>query len=691
MARATLAQALFHPRAVALVGASGDEGKNTARPQRFMRKHGYTGRIVPINPGRTAILGEAAYPTLADAPGEIDHAFIMVPAAQVATVLEHCAARGVPLATIYSDGFAETGPEGAEKERKLIAHARKLGVRVIGPNSIGLANVNNGATITVNAVFEMDALPRGGASVVSQSGTMIGTLISRGAARGLGFSKLVSVGNESDVGVSEIVEVLADDPDTTAILLFLETIRDAERLALAARRAHAAGKAVVAYKLGRSALGEALAKSHTGALAGSDAAVDAYFRRNGIVRVDMLETLVEIVPLLSGRTPPLLKHQPRVAVVTTTGGGAASVVDRLGTLGMSTLTPDAALIASLKDQGVAIRSAPIIDLTLAATADKYRAVLEALLAHPDCDAALAVVGSSAQFHPELAVKPIVGVARGAKPLAAFLAPNAENSLRLLADAGVPAFRTPEGCADALSAYFSWQAPTDAPKAPVPGWPADLPRTGALDEAQALALFDSLGVPTIKRAIARAPDFAHALPYPLAAKVLSRDILHKTEVGGVALGIADRGEFDARIASLLETVRSAAPAAKVEGVLVQSMVKGLAEAIVGYRHDSLIGPVVLVGMGGQLAEIYRDTALECAPVSEEQALAMIGRVKGFALLSGYRNLPQGDLRALARAVAAVSRLALIEGQPVAEAEINPLMVLEEGVVAVDGLVVLKGPE
>ena len=688
MSRATLAQALFQPRSVALVGASGDAGKNTARPQRFMRKHGYTGRIVPINPGRSEILGEAAYPTLADAPGEIDHAFIMVPAAQVAAVLEQCAARGVPLATVYSDGFAETGPEGAERERALIEHARRLGVRVIGPNSIGLANVDNGAIITVNAVFEMDALPRGGASVISQSGTMIGTLISRGAARGLGFSKLVSVGNESDVSVGEIAEVLADDPETKVILLFLETIRDAERLARAARKAHAAGKAVVAYKLGRSALGEALAKSHTGALAGSDAAVDAYFRHNGIVRVDMLETLVEIVPLLTGRTPPRLSRQPRVAVVTTTGGGAASVVDRLGTLGLSTLTPDDALIASLEDKGVSIRSAPIIDLTLAATADKYRAVLEALLAHPDCDAALAVVGSSAQFHPDLAVKPIVGVARGAKPLAAFLAPNAEASLRLLADAGVPAFRTPEGCADALSAYFAWQAPSAPQQGIAPQWPQDLPRTGTLDEAQSLALFDALGVPTVKRDVARAPQFAHTQPYPVAAKVLSRDILHKTEVGGVALGLTDRKAFDASIERLLDAVRSSAPSAKVEGVLVQPMVKGLAEAIVGYRHDPLVGPVVLVGMGGQLAEIYRDTALECAPVSEDQARAMVARIKGFATLRGYRNLPKGDLDALARAVAAVSRLALLPGQPVAEAEINPVMVLADAVVAVDGLVALK---
>ena len=686
--RPSLADCLFAPRAVALVGASGDAGKNTARPQRFMRKHGYSGRIVPINPGRSEIAGDPSFPTLADVPGEIDHAFIMVPAAQVEAVLRDCAAKKVPVATIYSDGFAETGPEGAAREKKLVALAHSLGVRLIGPNSIGLANVANGATITVNAAFETDSLPRGGASVVSQSGTIIGTLLSRGAPRALGFAKLVSVGNESDLGVGELVEMLAGDADTKVILLFLETIRDAQRLASAARKAHAAGKAVVAYKLGRSALGEAMAKSHTGALAGSDAAVDAYFRHNGIVRVDMLETLVEIVPLLSGRKPPQLSRPPRIAVVTTTGGGAASVVDRLGTLGIGTLTPDDALIAALKDKGVAIRSAPIIDLTLAATSEKYRAVLEALLAHPDCDAALAVVGSSAQFHPELAVKPIVGVARGAKPLAAFLAPHAEASLRLLAEAGVPAFRTPEGCADALAAYFGWQAPAESPPTGSPAWPAGIPRSGPLDEAQSLALFDSLGIPTVRRAIAGAPQYTHAIDYPVAAKILSRDILHKTEVGGVALGIADRKTFDASIKKMLYAVRSAAPAAKIEGVLVQAMEEGLAEAIVGYRDDPMVGPVVMVGMGGQLAEIYRDTVLECAPVTDAQAGAMVAKVRGFALLRGYRNLPQGDLDALARAVVAVSRLALVEGQPVAEAEINPLIVQSDGVVAVDGLVVLK---
>jgi len=683
-----LADALFAPRAVALFGASADPGKNTARPQRYLRKHGYGGSVVPINPGRAEVLGVRAYAKLADAPGDIDHAFIMVPTAQVEDALEQCAARGVPVATVYSDGFAEAGADGAERERRLIGRARALGVRLIGPNSIGLVNVANGSTLTVNAALEMEALPRGGASVVSQSGTIIGTLLSRGAARGLGFAKLVSVGNEADLGVGELVDLLVDDADTRVILLFLETIRDAAVLARAAARAHAAGKPIVAYKLGRSALGEALARSHTGALAGSDAAVDAYFRRSGIIRVDMLETLIEIAPLVCGRKPRAASGVPRVAVVTTTGGGAASVVDRLGTLGIETLTPDAEFISAMGAQGIQVKAAPIIDLTLAATSEKYRAVLEALLAHPHCDAALAVVGSSAQFHPQLAVKPIVGIAASAKPLAVFLAPQADASLKLLADAGVPAFRTPEACADALAAYFAWRAPRAAEHLTAPVWPKDLAATGALDEAQALTLFAALGVPTVPWAIARAPQYDHALSYPVAAKVLSPDILHKTEAGGVALGLADRAALEARLPQMLAEVRRAAPEARIQGVLVQRMEQGLAEVIVGYRQDALIGPVVLVGMGGRLAEIYRDTSLRCAPVDETEALEMIFEVKGLALLRGYRGLPRGDVAALAKAIAAVSRLALIENRVVNEAEINPLIVKADGVVAVDGLVILK---
>jgi acyl-CoA synthetase (NDP forming) len=516
---------------------------------------------------------------------------------------------------------------------------------------------------------------------------MLGTVLSRGAARGLGFAKMVAVGNESDIGVGELVELLVDDRDTRVILLFLETIRGAARLAAAARKAHAAGKPIVAYKLGRSGLGEALARSHTGALAGSDRAIDAYFRDCGIVRVDLLETLIEIAPLLAGRAPPVLDRPARVAVVTTTGGGAASVVDRLGTLGLEAAAPDEPLRSRLSALGVRVSDSPIVDLTLAGTSQTYDAVLQALLDSPACDAVLAAVGSSAMFHPQLAVEPILHSPPRAKPLAAFLTPHAERSLALLAAKGVPAFRTPEACADALAAFFAWRAPRGHPAGAV-AWPAGLPQGGRLDEAQALALFGALGVPAVESAEARAPDYAHPLGYPVAAKIRSPDIAHKTEAGGVALGIASRAEFDARVPAMLAAVAAAHPGARIDGVLVQRMEPGLAEAIVGYRHDPLVGPIVLVGAGGTLAEIYRDYALRLAPVDEDEAKAMIAEVKGLATIRGYRSLPRGDVAALARAVAALSRLALVPGQPVAEAEINPLLVKRDGVVAVDGLAVLK---
>ncbi|MCX7264845.1 MAG: acetate--CoA ligase family protein [Burkholderiales bacterium] len=682
--RKKLAQALFAPRSVALIGASADASKNTARPQRFMRKHGYSGQIIPINPLREEVLGERAYPSLLEVPGGIDHAFIMLPAAKVQSAIEQCAARGVPVATVYSDGFAEAGEQGQELEHRLIDCARKLGVRILGPNSIGLVNVSNGAALSVNAVLEMESLPRGGASVISQSGTIIGTLLSRGAARGLGFAKLLSVGNEADLGVGELVDLLVDDPETKVILLFLETIRDAASLARASDRAFAAGKPVVAYKLGRSHLGEVLARSHTGALAGSDAAVDAYFQRCGIVRVDMLETLNEIVH----RAPVALQTRPPcIAVVTTTGGGAASVVDRLGTLGMQTFTPDADLIAQLGAQGIPIKAAPLIDLTLAATSDKYRAVLEALILHPGCDAVLAVVGSSAQFHPALAVKPIVGIQNRAKPLAVFLAPHAQASLEMLAQAGIAAFRTPEGCADALNAYFSWRPPQPNSFATKLPWPENLPVTGSLDEAQSMQLFDVLGVPTVARVIAKAPDFSHDISYPVAIKVLSADILHKTEVGGVVLSVANSSAYGVAVPQMLSAVHASCPNATIEGVLVQSMAQGLAEVIVGYKRDELIGPVVMVGMGGRLAEIYRDTYVRCAPVDHAQALEMLNHIKGLALIRGYRGLPRGDVQSLAQVVVAVSNLALLHGAVVAEAEINPLLVQANGVLALDGVVIL----
>ncbi|MGZ9067241.1 MAG: CoA-binding protein, partial [Burkholderiales bacterium] len=357
-----LFQALFEPRSIALVGASGDAAKNTSRPQRYLRKHGYTGRIIPVNPGRDEIFGEKAYPDIVSIPESVDHAFIMVPARSVEAAIEQCVAKRIPVATIYSDGFAETGPEGRRAQDRILQIARAGGVRVIGPNCIGLVSTDPGCAISVNAVLEMAEVRVGPLAIVSQSGSMLGGLMSRGLGRGVGFSKLVSVGNESDLSVGEFTDLLVDDSHTQTILLFLETLRDADKLAHAARRAYAAGKQVIVYKLGRSEVGQDLAASHTGAMAGADEMADAFFRAHSIVRVDTLENLFELPALLRGLKP---SRRHRVAVMTTTGGGAAAVVDRLGTLGVEVVGPADEVVSKLAQKNIRVSKARLTDLTLA--------------------------------------------------------------------------------------------------------------------------------------------------------------------------------------------------------------------------------------------------------------------------------------------------------------------------------------
>jgi acyl-CoA synthetase (NDP forming) len=697
-ARSTLADALLNPRAVALIGVSGDPAKNTARPLRFMRKHGYRGDIYPVNATRDEVLGERAYRSVTEIDAAIDHAFVMVPGAQVEEVLRACAVKRIPVVTIYSDGFAEIGEAGRAAQQRLVTLARSLNIRVVGPNSIGVINVASAAVLSVNAVFETDALVAGEISVVSQSGSMMGALLSRGAARGFGFAKLVSVGNEGDVTVGELVDMLVDDPDTRQILLFLETVRDAPTLACALQRARAAGKPVLAYKLGRSLQGDAIAQSHTGALAGNDAAVDAFLRQHGVMRVDLLETLFEAVPLAAryaARMPATI-GTPRVAVVTTTGGGAATVVDRLGLAGIDAVPPPAAFIAHMAARGMQIRPTPIIDLTLAATSAQYRDLLEQILDSDWCDAVISVAGSSAQFHPQLAVRPIIEAAQTArKPLVAFLAPEAPESLRALQQQGVPAFRTPEACADALTQLFHVArvagAAGQASDRAAFDWPPGLPCAGNLTEFEASQAFAALGVPMAACAHIGSRDRAHGIAYPIVLKISSREILHKTEAGGVRIGVRNDADLRKAMDELTSNVAERAAHARCDGWLVQRMESRLLELMLGYRNDPLVGPTVMLSAGGVTAELYADFALRPAPVALAAARQMIDEVRATRLVRGFRGLPLGDCEALANAIVRFSQLACANGVEIAEAEINPLFVQADGVIGVDALIRLQSPD
>ncbi|MBD0271734.1 MAG: acetate--CoA ligase family protein [Acetobacteraceae bacterium] len=672
-----LRRALFEPRRIALVGASSDPSRLTARAQLYLRKHGFAGDILPVHPRATEVLGEPAYPSVADIPGPVDLAYILLNTPQVEGVLEAVAAKGIPAACVLADGFAEAGPEGAALQARLLSTARGAGLRLLGPNSMGMVNLNARIACSVNAALEADELPVGRLALVSQSGSMMGAIMSRGAARGIGFSHLVGTGNEADLTAAEVAAMLVDDPQVDAILLFLEAIRRPDLFADLARRAHAAGKPVVAYKLGRSPYGAELAASHTGALAGADAAADAFFQRLGIARVHTFEGLLELPALLVGRAP-LPRPCHAAGVMTTTGGGGAMAVDCLGVAGVEARPPDARAAAALDAAGIPHHGARLLDVTLAGTKpERVAAALGALLAAEDTDLALAVIGSSAQFRPGDSVAGILRARDAAravgnpKPVAAFLVPQAARSLRLLAEAGIAAFRTPESAADCVRAWCKWRTPREA--APADAVAHDLPERP--DEADARRLFAALGLPS-GFAVLRSPeDEAAGVAWPVALKILSPDLAHKTEFGGVRLGIADAAALKREAEAMRGRVALAAPDAHLTGFLVQSMVQGLGEAIVGFRRDPEVGPVVMLGTGGVLAELFRDVSLRPAPVDLEEAREMVAEVKGLRALAGWRGLPRGDLEAVARAVASLSRLAARDD--VAEAEVNPAIIGPEG--------------
>ena len=681
MARPSLREALLYPRSVALIGASDDATKTASRPLRFLRGAGFAGRIYPINSRRDTVLGERAWRSVDALPEIPDHAYILSPTETVVAAVEECGRAGVSVVTILASGFGEAGEAGAARERQLRDVVARTGVRIVGPSSLGVVNVHARLTLTANAAFAEPDLPLGGTFVASQSGSMIGALVSRGKARGFGFAGLVSVGNEADLGIGEVCAATLDDPAITGYLLFLETIRKADDLRAFARKAAERGKPVIAYKLGRSAAAAALAVSHTGALAGEDDVASAFLKDCGIARVETLEALLEGLPLLK-RVPADLaaRRKPRVGVVTTTAGGAAMVVDQLGIRDIAVEAPTAETLARFTAAGVEVARDRIVDLTLAGT--RYhvmKAALGVLLTAPEFDLIVAVPGSSARFEPELVVKPLIEAADAAKPLAAFVVPEAPSALAQLTAAGVPNFRTPESCADAVAAAFARRKPnTSAVAVRAATGPARM-----LNELDAYAVLKRAGVAHAPSVAVEVANPAHSIPYPVAVKILSDGIAHKSDAGGVVLHVEDERDFAQAVALIRK--RTAA-----ERVLVQEMVRGLGEVLIGYRIDAQVGPIVMLAAGGVLTEIYRDRSIRIAPVDIETAREMIGEVKALQALGGYRGRPTGDLDALAAAIVALSRFAVTAAPTVVEAEINPLMVMErgKGVVAVDAVVRLR---
>jgi acyl-CoA synthetase (NDP forming) len=683
-ARAPLAQALLRPRTIALVGISDNPDKTTGRPLLYLRQAGFKGTIYNINPGRETVQGEQAYPSLSALPEVPDHAFILTNTEAAVAAVEECGRLGVAVATVLATGFSESGPRGVEREARLLAIARRHGVRILGPSSLGVIKLDQNLVLTANAACAEPGLPEGGVFCASHSGSLIGALTSRGRAQGVGFNGLVSVGSEVDLSIGEICEATLDDPGVTGYLLFLESMRHAAALRRFALAAAERGKPVVAFKLGRSELAAELAVSHTGALAGEDAVADTFLKECGIARVDTFEGLLGALPLLQRLPFVAPGEKPSVGVVTTTGGGAAMAVDQMGIRDVSVVGPSEETLARLAAAGVQVSAGRIVDLTMAGTRyDVMKAALDVMQSAPEFDLILAAVGSSARSRPDLAVKPVIDSVDGATPLACFIVPEAPEALQRLTAAGVPNFRTPETCGDVIAAALSRRRPSAAlPPAARDGQARDL------DEAEAYRLFQRVGIahaPFVALEI-EAPLAALPFDYPVVVKALDARIAHKSDVGGVQLQVRDAEALCQAMLAIRESVQ-AHTGTRLDRVLVQPMTKGLGEVLVGFRRDADVGPLVMVAAGGVLTELYHDRALRLAPVTLATAREMVAEVKGLKALAGFRGRPEGDLEAVARTVVAVSQLAMLDDLSVIEAEINPIMVMPkgEGVCAVDALV------
>ncbi len=688
---------LLRPRSVAVVGASADPAKTSGRPIGYLRAHGYGGSIYPVNPKAGRIDGLPCYPDVASLPQAPDVALVLLGADRAQQAVRELAGRGAGAAIVLASGYAETGEAGARRQQALKEAAG--GMRLLGPNTIGLVNLTDGVTLSASGALAAGAMDGGSIGLVSQSGGILGSLLSRAAARGIGFSKLISTGNEVDLELADFVEALADDPATRVIALYMETLRNPAAFRRAAARARAAGKPVVAFKVGRSESGARAAASHTGALAGADAMYDALFEEAGVLRAQTFADLLDAPAALAGGRA---MRGRRVAILTSTGGAGTLVADSLGVAGFVLPAPGAETARALRElqQGdhAALDRNPI-DVTLAGLQpDLLRKALRIVLESRDYDALAVVVGSSAVGQPALMADALRdSLALGDKPVLAYVSPHAPQAAELLGRYGIPAFHAPESISAALSAMRRVAERAEAaPRGPgIKAPAASAGAHGALDEAQAKALFARFGVPSVREIVVRTEDeareAARALGPRVVLKLLSSSITHKSEVGGVAVNVEAAG-VAGRLRAMRAEVRRHT-GAEPPAFLVQEMIEDAEEVIVGLHRDPL-GSAILLGMGGVVAELIRDVTLimlpdDGAPLSEEQVLAALRRLRTWPLLDGYRGRARADVPALVRAVLGFAGMAQALGPQILEAEINPLFVRAagQGVRAADGVAVL----
>jgi acyl-CoA synthetase (NDP forming) len=688
--------ALFRPASVAIIGASSDPNRIGGRPVAFSRR-AFKGAIYPINPKGGELQGLPAYGSIRDVPGPVDQAIIAVPAKSALQAVDDCIAKGVKAAVMFSSGFAETGAEGRALQEQLTGRCREGGMKLLGPNSLGVFDVHSGLYSTFSSYFNPLWPRTGPLSIVSQSGAVGTYFLSLAAERGLGFSRFAATGNEADVDVAACVEWLADDPDTGVIAIYLEGCRDGARLRAALGCAAANRKPVIAMKVGVSDIGVAAIASHTGSLAGSDAVFDAVFAENNVYRAHSLDEMVDIAYACAGAVYPKSR---RLGVVTLSGGVGIQMADAASEMGLELpRMPDAAQQKVLALVPFAGPANPV-DTTAQVVNDwtMFTTILGIVADDGAVDSVvsfLAHMGTTPGLMDRL--KPAFLEVRAKFPDRVFIL--CARMPREMADEftamGFLIFEDPNRAIAAVAGLARLHAGFVQSRVTPQVAPADanVLASGPVNEADAKRLLGAAGVPFAPELAVSARDQAVAaaegLGYPVVLKVLSPDIAHKSEAGGVVLGLRNAGEVARGFDAMMTTVRERAPNARIEGALVARMIEGGVETVIGIKRDPVFGPVLLFGLGGVYVEVLKDVTLRLAPIDRAAAQEMIREIKGYPLLAGARGKPPADLDALADVLVKMSQFGAAHADRVTSAEINPFIALPEGGVAVDALILTGG--
>ena len=699
---------LFKPKSIAIVGASGDIQKTAGLPAHYLIKSGFTGNIFLVNPRYTELMGMRCYSSISEIPQAPDMAIILLGAKSSVTAVKELAEKGCKAAIVLASGFAELGEAGLELQQALL-EARGT-MRILGPNTIGLVNITDNIPLSASSALETGKIASGSVAIISQSGGIVGSLLSRSNAGGIGLSKLVATSNEADLDVADMVNYLVEDASTKIIVLYIEGLRSPEKFQKAAKRANLAGKPVIVFKIGRSEGGARSAASHTGAMAGEDRVYEQYFLQNRTIRAQTFADLVDLPVALGSQSigsqvKERALHGKRIAILTSSGGAGTLIADNLGMLGFQTPLPDEMTAQQLRNLD---KNLPIdlgnnpIDVTLAGLKpDLLRQIIAILVDSPSYDAIVVVVGSSALAMPDL-MADAIGSVNQTKPIFAYISPYAPELTKRFIQRGIAAFQSPEGCAKGLAAL--WQ---------ISHWPDLMPELtsqtyervalgaqnyqGTLNESESKALFKKFHIPVAHEKVILtaedAVDFYRYSEQKVVLKILSADILHKTEVGGVAVGVSV-SELSHSMALMKERVEKNT-GKPITQFVIQEMETAELEMIVGVRKD-ILGMVLMVGAGGVRAEIDQDSAIYILPtepfktITREIILGMLQSLKIWPLLQGFRGSSQLDIEALISVIQQVAILAAQFRDNLLEAEINPLFVRKknEGVVAVDGVVILN---